>query len=43
MSHLLTIFKASEDDQGGVDLDVAILKALLKGKVTTMPCKRLLF
>ncbi|XP_023193351.1 transient receptor potential cation channel subfamily M member 2 isoform X1 [Xiphophorus maculatus] len=34
MSHLLTIFKASEDDQGGVDLDVAILKALLKASKT---------
>ncbi|XP_007577647.1 transient receptor potential cation channel subfamily M member 2 [Poecilia formosa] len=34
MSHLLTIFKASKDDQGGVDLDVAILQALLKASKT---------
>ncbi|XP_054888328.1 transient receptor potential cation channel subfamily M member 2-like isoform X2 [Poeciliopsis prolifica] len=34
MSDLLTIFKAREDDQGGVDLDVAILKALLKASRT---------
>lgn len=30
MSHLLTVFRVSEDYRG--DLDVAILQALLKGK-----------
>ncbi|KAM4731283.1 transient receptor potential cation channel subfamily M member 2 [Anableps anableps] len=34
MSHLLTIFRASEDDQGDVDVDVAILQALLKASRT---------
>lgn len=30
-SHLLTIFRVSENDHKDVDVDVAILQALLKG------------
>lgn len=30
MTHLLSVFRASEDNHG--DVDVAILQALLKGK-----------